>query len=92
MRFWAQQQQPSTLIDRLRDLMLAQIQRETPAIARMQQRYRSPLLDLLFVRIFTALGTHTCFLISLPILFWFGDARFARYAPNHSLRLIFAAT
>ena len=55
------------------------IQTESPFIARLQSLLTHPLLDVLLVKFMTALGTHTAFLIILPILFWLGDAGHARH-------------
>jgi hypothetical protein len=44
---------------------------ETPWLAYMQEKIRSPALDVYFA--YTAnLGTHTFFMIFLPIQFWCG--------------------
>ncbi|KAI8070471.1 PAP2 superfamily-domain-containing protein [Gongronella butleri] len=61
----------------LRSLMLPLVRRETPVLAAMQKRIRSPVLDNYFL--WTAnLGTHTFFLVFLPILIWFGNAALGR--------------
>lgn len=44
---------------------------ETPYLAYCQSKIRSPALDSYFA-ITANLGTHTFFMIGLPILFWFG--------------------
>ncbi|KAF8242614.1 hypothetical protein K440DRAFT_656481 [Wilcoxina mikolae CBS 423.85] len=50
---------------------------ETPYLASMQEYLRNPLFDAYFA--FTAnLGTHTFFMIILPILFWLGYSAHAR--------------
>ena len=54
-----------------RNWLIPIVRWETPYLARMQQACRSPLLDSYFA--FTAnLGTHTFFMIFLPICFWCG--------------------
>lgn len=37
----------------------------------MQQRVRTPLMDVYFANT-SNLGTHTFFMVMLPIIFWFG--------------------
>jgi hypothetical protein len=50
---------------------------ETPYLALMQETLRSPALDSYFA--FTAnLGTHTFYMIFLPILFWCGYTNVGR--------------
>jgi hypothetical protein len=50
---------------------------ETPYLAYMQDKLRTPTLDSYFA--FTAnLGTHTFFMVFLPILFWCGYTDVAR--------------
>lgn len=67
----------SPLRYRLRELILPLIRWETPYLAWMQDRMRTPLLDSYFAM--TAnLGTHTFFMISLPLLFWTGHTTLAR--------------
>ncbi|KAI8996932.1 PAP2 superfamily-domain-containing protein [Pilobolus umbonatus] len=61
----------------LRGLLLPLIRLETPIIASMQKHIRTPFLDKYFV--WTAnLGTHTFFMIFLPILIWFGNPELGR--------------
>lgn len=56
----------------IRQLLVAQLRRESEWMARMQRRLRTPLLDSFFYH--TGLfGTHTFFMAALPVLFWFGD-------------------
>jgi hypothetical protein len=43
----------------------------------MQEKMRTPALDRYFA-ITANLGTHTFFMIFLPILFWFGWAGFGK--------------
>lgn len=50
---------------------------ETTYLARMQERYRSPALDTWF-SITANLGTHTFFMLFLPILYWCGYTNLAR--------------
>lgn len=55
----------------LRQRLIPIVRWETPYLASMQTRCRSPMLDTYFA--FTAnLGTHTFFMTFLPICFWFG--------------------
>jgi hypothetical protein len=50
---------------------------ETPYLALMQEKLRTPALDTYFAS--TAnLGTHTFYMIALPILFWCGYTQIAR--------------
>ncbi|ORX53135.1 hypothetical protein DM01DRAFT_1306149 [Hesseltinella vesiculosa] len=61
----------------LRSLMLPLVRRETPLIAAMQKRIRTPLFDNYFL--WTAnLGTHTFFMVFLPVLIWFGKSSVGR--------------
>ncbi|KAJ2781672.1 Long-chain base-1-phosphate phosphatase [Coemansia javaensis] len=61
----------------LRRLVVEQVARETPVLAEIQRRYRTPALDRLFV--FTGmLGNHTFFMVALPFLHLFGMGLFAR--------------
>ena len=54
-----------------RNRLIPIVRWETPYLAKMQEACRSPLLDSYFA--FTAnLGTHTFFMIFLPICFWCG--------------------
>ena len=56
---------------------------ETFYLAEMQEKYRSPALDTWF-SITANLGTHTFFMLFLPILYWFGYTTLAR-AMIHTL-------
>lgn len=57
---------------KLRSYLLPIIRAETPYLAALQSRLRHPWLDTFFV--YTAnLGTHTAFLVMLPMVFWFGS-------------------
>jgi hypothetical protein len=50
---------------------------ETPYLALLQETLRTPALDSYFA--FTAnLGTHTFFMVMLPILFWCGYTNVGR--------------
>ncbi|PSN61838.1 sphingosine-1-phosphate phosphohydrolase-like protein [Corynespora cassiicola Philippines] len=61
----------------LRQRLIPIVRWETPWLALMQERLRSPSLDSYFA--FTAnLGTHTFFMIFLPILFWCGYTNIGR--------------
>ncbi|OOF93130.1 hypothetical protein ASPCADRAFT_209748 [Aspergillus carbonarius ITEM 5010] len=60
-----------------RQKLLPLIRYETPYLAWFQERIRTPALDSYFA--FTAnLGTHTFFMVFLPILFWCGYASLGR--------------
>ncbi|PHH88900.1 hypothetical protein CDD83_6912 [Cordyceps sp. RAO-2017] len=61
----------------LRQKMLPLIRWETPYLAAMQEKLRTPALDSYFA-ITANLGTHTFFMIGLPILFWCGYASFGK--------------
>ncbi|CEP07772.1 hypothetical protein [Parasitella parasitica] len=61
----------------LRNTLLPLVRHETPILASMQKTIRTPGLDQYFV--WTAnLGTHTFFMVFLPILIWFGNAELGR--------------
>ncbi|KAH7224881.1 hypothetical protein BKA60DRAFT_593256 [Fusarium oxysporum] len=61
----------------LRQQMLPLIRWETPYLAWMQEKLRTPALDSYFA-ITANLGTHTFFMIGLPICFWCGYAAFGK--------------
>jgi membrane-associated phospholipid phosphatase len=61
----------------LRQQALPLIRWETPYLAAMQQKLRTPALDSYFA-ITANLGTHTFFMIGLPILFWCGYPAFGK--------------
>ncbi|CAI6096993.1 unnamed protein product [Clonostachys chloroleuca] len=61
----------------LRQQMLPLIRWETPYLAWMQDKLRTPALDSYFA-ITANLGTHTFFMIGLPILFWCGYPAFGK--------------
>ncbi|KAI8343342.1 PAP2 superfamily-domain-containing protein [Chlamydoabsidia padenii] len=61
----------------LRRSMLPLVRRETHWIATVQKRIRTPFLDHYFL--WTAnLGTHTFFMVFLPVLIWFGSPQLGR--------------
>ncbi|KAI0485519.1 PAP2 superfamily-domain-containing protein [Xylaria cf. heliscus] len=61
----------------LRQRALPLIRWETPYLAWLQAKLRSPALDSYFA-ITANLGTHTFFMIGLPIMFWCGFASFGK--------------
>ncbi|KAK9802199.1 putative Phosphatidic acid phosphatase type 2/haloperoxidase [Seiridium cardinale] len=61
----------------LRQRVLPLIRWETPYLAWLQATLRTPALDSYFA-ITANLGTHTFFMIGLPILFWCGNAPFGK--------------
>ncbi|KAK2627990.1 hypothetical protein QTJ16_002636 [Diplocarpon rosae] len=61
----------------LRQRMLPLVRWETPYLAWMQDKMRSPALDSYFA-ITANLGTHTFFMVFLPILFWCGHTSVGR--------------
>ncbi|KAI2632214.1 PAP2-domain-containing protein [Hypoxylon sp. NC1633] len=61
----------------LRQRALPLVRWETPYLAWLQATLRSPALDSYFA-ITANLGTHTFFMIGLPILFWCGNASFGK--------------
>jgi dihydrosphingosine 1-phosphate phosphatase len=61
----------------LREQLLPLIRWETPYLAWFQANLRSPALDSYFA-ISANLGTHTFFMIMLPILFWCGYTSLGR--------------
>ncbi|KAI5467033.1 phosphatidic acid phosphatase type 2/haloperoxidase [Mariannaea sp. PMI_226] len=61
----------------LRQQLLPLIRMETPYLAWMQEKLRTPALDSYFA-ITANLGTHTFFMIGLPICFWCGYAAFGK--------------
>ncbi|VVT52947.1 uncharacterized protein SAPINGB_P003327 [Magnusiomyces paraingens] len=59
----------------VRNLLLPIIRWETPILGKLQARVRSPFLDVYFTQ--TAnLGSHTFYVLLLPISFWFGFSDF----------------
>lgn len=61
----------------LRQRMLPMVRWETPYLAYLQDKFRTPALDSYFA-ITANLGTHTFFMIGLPILFWCGYPAFGK--------------
>ncbi|KAL8336938.1 hypothetical protein RB601_008441 [Gaeumannomyces tritici] len=61
----------------LRQKMLPLVRWETPYLAWMQSKMRTPALDSYFA-ITANLGTHTFFMIGLPIMFWCGFKEFGQ--------------
>ncbi|KAI0133259.1 PAP2-domain-containing protein [Hypoxylon sp. NC0597] len=61
----------------LRQRALPLVRWETPYLAWLQATLRSPALDSYFA-ITANLGTHTFFMIGLPILFWCGYSSFGK--------------
>ncbi|KAF2703213.1 sphingosine-1-phosphate phosphohydrolase-like protein [Pleomassaria siparia CBS 279.74] len=61
----------------LRNRLIPIVRLETPYLALLQNKLRTPALDSYFA--FTAnLGTHTFFMVMLPILFWCGYTNVGR--------------
>ncbi|KAI4255531.1 MAG: hypothetical protein LQ352_002519 [Teloschistes flavicans] len=60
-----------------RQKLIPLIRWETPYVAKLQNTMRSPLLDSYF-SITANLGTHTFFMIFLPVLFWCGYTNLGR--------------
>ena len=61
----------------LRQNLLPLVRWETPYLAYFQSSIRTPALDSYFA-ITANLGTHTFFMIGLPILFWCGFIGFGK--------------
>ncbi|KAA8899408.1 phosphatidic acid phosphatase type 2/haloperoxidase [Sphaerosporella brunnea] len=61
----------------LRQLLLPLVRWETPYLAWMQEHCRTPFLDSYFA-LTANLGTHTFFMIMLPLMFWFGYTSLGR--------------
>ncbi|KAI0654867.1 PAP2-domain-containing protein [Cubamyces menziesii] len=61
----------------VRRIIVRCVERETRWLAAMQNRVRTPVLDKYFVYTST-LGTHTFFLVMLPLFHFFGAAEFGR--------------
>lgn len=73
----------------MRQRALPLIRWETPYLAWLQAKLRTPALDSYFA-ITANLGTHTFFMIFLPIMFWCGFASFGKgYVPCMSQQLLF---
>ncbi|KAK1778460.1 sphingosine-1-phosphate phosphohydrolase [Copromyces sp. CBS 386.78] len=62
---------------KLRQRLLPLIRWETPYLAMLQEKMRSPALDRYFA-ITANLGTHTFFMIGLPVLFWCSFSGFGK--------------
>lgn len=62
---------------KMRSAMLPLIRWETPYLAQIQKMTRNIWLDVYFA-MSANLGTHTFYVIMLPVLFWFGQADMAR--------------
>ncbi len=60
-----------------RQQLIPLVRWETPYLAAIQKAVRSPALDTYF-SITANLGTHTCFMVMLPILFWCGYTNLGR--------------
>jgi hypothetical protein len=74
---------------RLRQWLIPIVRAETPYLALLQSKLRTPMLDSYFA-LTANLGTHTFFMVMLPILFWCGYATFARayvFSPHISVLL-----
>ncbi|KAK4120918.1 PAP2-domain-containing protein [Parathielavia appendiculata] len=61
----------------LRQRLLPMVRWETPYLAYLQSMMRTPALDSYFA-ITANLGTHTFFMVFLPILFWCGFSEFGK--------------
>lgn len=61
----------------LRRHIVAALRREAPIHERHQELIRRPWLDRYFVNT-SLLGTHSFFLVFLPMIFWLGSPRFGR--------------
>ncbi|KAK4034720.1 PAP2 superfamily-domain-containing protein [Parachaetomium inaequale] len=61
----------------LRQSLLPIVRWETPYLAALQSMMRTPALDSYFA-ITANLGTHTFFMVALPILFWCGFREFGK--------------
>ncbi|KAI0824912.1 PAP2-domain-containing protein [Trametes gibbosa] len=61
----------------IRRVIVRKVERETIWLAAMQARVRTPFLDAYFVYT-SSLGTHTFFMIMLPMFHFFGAAEFGR--------------
>ncbi|KAI3650021.1 hypothetical protein MP228_005653 [Amoeboaphelidium protococcarum] len=63
----------NSLRHRVRVAAWNRIQSELSAINQLQKRWRGPFLDFICAVVLTAMGTHTAFLVGLPLLFLFYD-------------------
>ncbi|KAJ2857573.1 Long-chain base-1-phosphate phosphatase [Coemansia erecta] len=67
----------SPLRQRIRQAVVQEVEREIPLLAAIQKRYRSPLLDHIFI-LTGMLGNHAFFMLALPFLHLFGGGMFSR--------------
>lgn len=58
-------------------VLLPIISSETPVLSRLQTRIRHPALDYYFEKS-SNLGTHTAYVLMLPMFFWYGNADLGR--------------
>ncbi|KAJ1965252.1 Long-chain base-1-phosphate phosphatase [Dipsacomyces acuminosporus] len=65
----------------IRQIVSDEVEREMPTLVAIQEKYRSPMLDKVFV-ITGLLGNHAFFLIAIPFLHVFGLGQFARGMTN----------
>lgn len=63
--------------NRVRNILLPMIRSETPYLAKVQSYIRTPLLDAYFIGS-ANLGSHTFYILLLPIAYWFGYPEFGR--------------
>lgn len=61
---------------KIRKCLIQSLDREMPKLISIQSACRSPALDWLMVHS-SWLGSHSFFILTLPLLFWFGDSRAA---------------
>ncbi|KAJ1896047.1 Long-chain base-1-phosphate phosphatase [Kickxella alabastrina] len=67
----------SPLRQKVRQAVAREVEREMAALVEIQRRYRSDVLDTLFV-LTGMLGNHAFFMLALPFLHVFGGGQFAR--------------
>ncbi|KAF5094830.1 hypothetical protein D0Z00_003373 [Geotrichum galactomycetum] len=58
-------------------VLLPMIAAETPMLSRLQARIRHPWLDKYFEKT-SNLGTHTAYVLMLPMFFWYGNSELGR--------------
>lgn len=63
--------------NRWRNAILPIVRWETPILAAIQKKLRNPFLDIYFA-LSANLGTHTCYVLMLPVAFWYGHSQFGR--------------
>lgn len=68
-----------------RQRLIPLVRWETTHLAAIQKAVRSPALDTYF-SITANLGTHTCFMVMLPILFWCGFTNLGRGYTSFGLK------